>query len=247
MPFTLAHPAIILPLNKTKRFSLTALIAGSMVPDFEFFFQMREVENIGHHWYGILLFDLPVAILFCYVFHNLLKHLLVINLPALYRNRFVHTIGFRWNEYAAANKMKVFISLLTGILSHIAWDAFTHNNGFFVMLIPALQSNINISGKLIPVYFLLQILFSVAGMWAVHRAVVRIPPKPTQHLSIKTNSFYWPSFMLVFLIIVLSRILLWPQYNSFWGIVMACIGGFMYTWISISLIFKNKPLKKLHI
>lgn len=52
MPFTFAHQAIILPLKKSKRFCSTALIAGSIVPDFEFFFQLREVENIGHRWHG---------------------------------------------------------------------------------------------------------------------------------------------------------------------------------------------------
>jgi len=246
MPFTLAHPAIMLPLDKTERFSLTALIAGSMVPDFEFFFQMREVENIGHHWYGILFFDLPVAILFCYAFHNLLKHLLIINLPKSYRKKFIDMIDFNWNEYAAANKMKVFLSLLVGILSHITWDAFTHNNGFFVILIPVLSEQIKIAGKQLPVYFLLQIFSSIAGMWVVYWAIKKMPSNQEQRLIVKTNAWYWPSFILVFTLIVLCRIFIWPQYNSFWGIVMACMGGFIYTWILISFIFKNTQLKKLY-
>ena len=246
MPFTLAHPAIILPLAKSKRFSLTALIAGCIVPDFEFFFQMREVENIGHHWYGILLFDLPVAILFCYIFHNLLKNLLIINLPASYRNRFINLTGFRWNEYVAGNKMKVFLSLMVGVLSHITWDAFTHNNGFFVLLVPVLQSNINIYGKIIPVYFLLQILSSIVGMYLVYQAIEKIPANEEHRLPVKTNAFYWPSFILLFALIVFGRFFIWPQYNSFWGIVMACMGGFIYTWILISFIFKNTQTQKLY-
>lgn len=104
MPFTLAHPSIILPLNKSRRFSLTALIAGSIVPDFEFFFQLREVENIGHYWYGILLFDFPVALISCFIFHNLLRNTLVINLPASFRNRFANVLDFDWNTFAKTNK-----------------------------------------------------------------------------------------------------------------------------------------------
>lgn len=246
MPFTLAHPVIMLPLDKTNRFSITALIAGSMVPDFEFFFQMREVENIGHHWYGILLFDLPVAIVFCFAFHNLLKQLLIINLPESYRNKFINVIGFNWNAYAAANKMKILLSLLVGIFSHIAWDAFTHYDGFFVLLLPVLQYNISIMGKTIPVYFLLQIFSSFAGMWLLYRAITKLPDTATGSLSVKTNVYYWPAFIIVFTIIVVARIYIWPQYNSFWGIVMACMGSFIYAWVLISFIFKNTQTKNLY-
>lgn len=246
MPFTLAHPAIMLPLAKTGRFSLTALIAGSMVPDLEFFLQMREVENIGHHWYGVLLFDLPVAIVCCYVFHNLLKYLLIIHLPAAYRNKFIDVIGFNWNVYAAANKMKILFSLFLGILSHIAWDGFTHHDGFFVLLLPVLQSSISITGKPIPAYFFLQIFSSVAGMWLLYRAIVQLPAASTGVMQVKINIFYWPAFTIAFTIIVMARICIWPQYNSFWGIVMACMGGFIYSWVLISLIFKNTQAKKIY-
>ena len=60
MPFTIAHPAIILPLRKRGSIlSTTGLIIGSMIPDLDLFIQMREVENLGHQWYGIFLFDMP--------------------------------------------------------------------------------------------------------------------------------------------------------------------------------------------
>lgn len=38
MPFTFSHPAIILPLSylPKKWFSLTGLIIGSLIPDFEY-------------------------------------------------------------------------------------------------------------------------------------------------------------------------------------------------------------------
>ncbi len=98
MPFTFAHPAIILPLKKSKRFCSTALIAGSIVPDFEFFFQLREVENIGHRWHGIFLFDLPLALFFCFIFRNLLRNALVINLPESIRNRVAVVLDFDWKN-----------------------------------------------------------------------------------------------------------------------------------------------------
>jgi hypothetical protein len=247
MPFTAAHPAIILPLAKSKKVSLTALVAGCIIPDFEFFLQLREVENIGHHWYGVVLFDLPAGILFCYIFHNLLKHLLIINLPATYRHKFMHTIGFNWNAYAAANKMKVFLSLLMGVLSHVGWDAFTHHDGFFVLAIPFLASNINIAGKTIPLYFMLQVFSSIAGMAILYHALIKTPANTASGFIVKRNTFYWPCFALLFAFIFLCRIFLWPQYNTFWGIVMAGMGGFIYAWVSVSVVFKNIQPKKIYV
>jgi hypothetical protein len=42
MPFTFAHPAIVLPLKHLPKrwYSLTGLIIGSMTPDFEYFIRM---------------------------------------------------------------------------------------------------------------------------------------------------------------------------------------------------------------
>jgi hypothetical protein len=243
MPFTLAHPAIVLQLDKTEKFSLTALIVGCMVPDFEFFLQMREVENIGHHWYGILLFDIPAGLLVCFIFHNLIKKSLIINLPAACQNRVANLFSFKWNAYAFSNKIKILYSLLLGILSHIVWDAFTHYDGFFVLLLPVLQSHINIIGNKIPAYFFLQIFSSLAGMWLTYLAIAKLPYTPSAGFKVKKNILYWPLFAIAFAVIVTSRICIWPHYNSFWGLVMACMGGTIYAWILISFIFKNTPLK----
>ena len=67
MPFTFSHPAIILPLLKLgkNKVSATALIAGSMAPDFEYFinFQMKQIH--GHTAAGMFYYDFPLAILLC--------------------------------------------------------------------------------------------------------------------------------------------------------------------------------------
>ncbi len=50
MPFTLAHPAAVLPVkNKWPHlFNGTALILGSMAPDFEYFIRFKAQGTIGH-------------------------------------------------------------------------------------------------------------------------------------------------------------------------------------------------------
>jgi len=238
MPFTLSHPAIILPLIRSKRFSTTALIAGSMVPDFEFFFQMREVENIGHHWQGIFLFDFPIAFICCLVFHNLLRNSLIINMPALLKDRVIHVMNFDWNDYALKNKLKVTLSLSTGITSHILWDGFTHYDGMFTEMFSVLAMNIEILSFVIPVYFLLQIAFSLIGLFLICVAIIQLPKQKSDTIE-KKSSGYWNRFMITVSIFLVIRLAGWPEYNSFWGVFMAVMGSICYSWIIISLNFKK--------
>jgi hypothetical protein len=246
MPFTLAHPAIILPLSKNKRFSTTALIAGSMVPDFEFFFQLREIDNIGHHWYGILLFDFPMAMICCFLFHNLLRNSLIINLPVYLRSRFIDVSFFDWNTYTRTNKWKITFSLIIGICSHILWDGFTHYDGIFVEALPVLTAKTGIVGIDIPVYFLLQLVFSIIGLLAVTYAIICLPQQQATSGEEK-NDRYWPSFGLTLSLILCIRLTGWPHYNSFWGVFMAVMGGICYTWIITSVLFKHFSSKKIFL
>ncbi len=237
MPFTLAHPTVVLPLLKQKRLSVTGLIIGSMIPDFEFFLQMREVENIGHHWYGIILFDVPMAFLFCYIFHNLLRNLFIANLPGFLRNRCGAVYNFNWNSYAANNKVAVLLSIVIGVVSHVGWDAFTHYDGVFVDAIPFLAQPIEIQSHSLPVYFLLQLFFSAAGLMVMLLYVFQLPILSKTEIR-QPQKIYWPLLIVLFLILFSIRVVAWAQYNTFWGLVMAAFGGFTYSWIATSFFFK---------
>ena len=56
MPFTLSHPALVLPLNllPKKWFSITGLVIGSMAPDLQAFFTDDADKTQTHTWWGIL-------------------------------------------------------------------------------------------------------------------------------------------------------------------------------------------------
>ncbi|CDH03903.1 DUF4184 family protein [Xenorhabdus bovienii] len=59
------------------------------------------------------------------------------------------------------------LSLFIGAVTHIGWDAFTHDKGFFVELIPLLQFRIFHSitnGQGISIYKILQHLSSLSGL-----------------------------------------------------------------------------------
>ncbi len=245
MPFTLSHPAIIFPLLKSKyKLSFTALVVGSLVPDFEFFLQMREVDNIGHHWYGVFLFDLPMGLMCCFLFHNLLKNIFVNNLPDTFGFSLFDSINFDWNKYAMANIWWVLLSLFIGISSHIFVDGFTHYDGFFVMLLPMLSNTIYILNVSIPVYLFLQIVFSVIGILIVAiRLLKNISFKNLNAVKGEKNKFYWPVLCFTFITIVSIRLIFWPAFNSFWGIFMAIMGGVMYSSLLVSYLYQKTFLK----
>jgi hypothetical protein len=238
MPFTIAHPAIILPLCRNKKLSVTALFVGSMVPDFEFFFQLREVENIGHHWYGILLFDMPIALLLAYLFHGLLRNVLIQHLPSFLKSRVINCKSFDWNAHVRRYPFSVAFSLVVGIFSHIVWDGFTHDDGFFVSKMPFLLNKTGWAFLNIPFYFLLQLLFSVIGLIAVLYVIYQLPQQALTS-SISYKSYFWESFALLMVSFLFVRIIGWPQYNSFGGLMIAFMGCCFYAWVLASLLFHN--------
>jgi hypothetical protein len=130
MPFTFAHPAIVLPLiNKRKKiFSSSGLIIGSIIPDFESFIRFDEHKQYSHTWLGIFWFDLPLAIIFAFIFHNIVRDPLIKNLPYSIGSKFYSYIDLNWNAFFRKHFIMVIYSMLIGITSHLLWDSFTHLN-----------------------------------------------------------------------------------------------------------------------
>ena len=144
MPFTFSHPAIILPLTNfpKKWFSLTGLIIGSLTPDFEYFLRMKIFSIYSHTLPGIFWFDFPLAIILCFLFHQIIRTTFVKNLPNFIQTRFLIYNSFNWKKYFKENLLIVFISIIIGISSHLFWDSFTHEDGFFVTHLSFLKSSI---------------------------------------------------------------------------------------------------------
>ena len=81
MPFTFSHPAVVLPLIRAGlKLSATGLIIGSIIPDFEYFIRMRDWSRYSHTLVGLAWFDLPLAILVCFIYHLIVKNYLFDNL-----------------------------------------------------------------------------------------------------------------------------------------------------------------------
>lgn len=163
MPFTLAHPAAIVCL-KNKHFNFTALILGSIAPDFLYFINFRSYGYFGHELLGLFLVNLPICFLLAYIFHNVMKSNLISHLPRPFDSwyGYLRTEKFILHSW---NDVLVFAySALIGMITHVVWDGFTESSGFFVKHINWLSHKIFIGEETgIYIYKLIQYGSTVIG------------------------------------------------------------------------------------
>lgn len=172
MPFTFAHPVAILPFinDRRKLFSSSGLVIGSIIPDFESFVMEDTHKVYGHTWWGVLWFDLPLAIIVSFIFHGIARDPLIRNLPNFIGNKFKHMIGFSWWRFFKRHFVVVIVSMLIGITSHLLLDAFTHLN----LADPdATDSNIYFGG--IRLYLILQYSVSLLGLLIIMLYIIKMP------------------------------------------------------------------------
>ncbi|NJB71694.1 hypothetical protein GGR42_002156 [Saonia flava] len=177
---------------KNKYLSASGLIMGSMVPDFEFFIRMKAEGPYGHTFLGMLWLNIPLAMVFLFLYHNVVRNELIYSLPLFFEKRFNDFLTFNWNRYFGKNFLIVIVSILLGNMSHLLWDSFTHFDGFFVERIPFLQREI----LGIPIYDASQYICSLIGLIAILFFVFKMPID-TEIESKKGKINYWLYVVLV--------------------------------------------------
>jgi hypothetical protein len=210
MPFTISHAAIVVPFSESspKYLSATGLIIGSMVPDFLYFIFLNPYFNAGHQWWGVFVYDIPLAILLAYLYHNIVKPVLLPYLPAWIRGRLQLFRPFNWNNYFRQHYLVVFSSVIIGILTHFFLDAFTHEEGFFVSAFSFLQRDIQVLRHPMKMWYLMQYISSVAGLVLLFYFFGRIPfVKNSPTVSTPRKAGFW-----LLLAVVSGLILLGNEY-----------------------------------
>lgn len=225
MPFTFSHPAIVLPLTFLPRqwFSLTGLVIGSLTPDFEYFLRMRIKSNYSHTIDGLFWFDLPLGLLLAFIFHNIVRDSLFDNLPTILKSRFSAFRQFDWNEHFKKNWFVVVISILIGAASHIFWDSFTHDHGYFVQTIPALQNSVDFLGRQIPILKILQHSSTLLGGLVIVFAIYKLPTNKTEKGNIQLK--YWAILVGLSLTIISTRILSGFDYKQYGNLIVTAISA----------------------
>ncbi|MEA5466073.1 DUF4184 family protein [Leptothoe sp. PORK10 BA2] len=212
MPFTISHAAAIIPFNR-RPFILSALITGSMSPDFLYFIPGIPNQAITHTLPGLLIFCLPASLAVLLLYHHWLQQPLQSLLPRSIRLRLPgHSFNPSWPW--------IVVSILIGAFTHIFWDSFTHSYGQGVKLLPILeQPVITVAGETLLFYKLLQYLSTILGglvviVWAA-QWLWQQPPQETPMVTERSNP-------LLLVLITISSSLLGLVY----GLLYYPVGGF---------------------
>jgi hypothetical protein len=162
LPFTPAHPAAVLPLRKLLVFS--ALVVGSLAPDFHYFFNLGPSRTFTHSIRGAFIFCLPVSLAVLWIFQTLMKAPLISLSPRAHQEKLAHLAApFRWRPMG--HFAVIVFSVLVGIGTHIVWDSITHERGLIVRNFPNLSAPaVDEFGTPRPLYDVLQHVSTLVGM-----------------------------------------------------------------------------------
>jgi Domain of unknown function (DUF4184) len=171
MPFTLSHPAAVLPIHSRFKnwIPLSALVIGSLVPDAEYYFPMPEHFKLNSHaLLGTFSSSLPFGICLWLIFYWLAPSAAFL-LPSPHREAIAPQLKPRLASLAQA--LGVALGVLIGAWSHVLWDSFTHVRGWIVRHVPLLQRPL--FGHGLPGYKDLQYFSSVLGLCVLFYAYNR--------------------------------------------------------------------------
>jgi hypothetical protein len=165
MPFTLAHPAAAIPCRQYLGSwgVSTAVVIGSIVPDFSYFIPLPIDPTFSHSLIGLVLFCLPLGVLSYFLFYLLVAPLAYALLPLPNRGRLSTTWAI--GKVPTNPPVGIVVSLLVGAITHLVWDSFTHSNGAIVALFPSLATPLfDWEGYTLFVYGALQHTSTILGL-----------------------------------------------------------------------------------
>ncbi|MFD2513762.1 DUF4184 family protein [Pontibacter locisalis] len=197
MPFTAAHPAIVLPLKQFQKrwFSLTGLVTGSIAPDFGYFLSfLFEIRISSHDLRDIYTFNLPVTILLAVLFHGFVRDNSIKYLPPFLKKKALPAKGVHWFRYLRQHWFIFLLSATIGILSHLFWDSFTHYDGYFVSKVPWLLKPVEAFGITLPISRVIQHASTLVGLIVILLYVLFLPSYPV------TASHNWAGYWALVLI-----------------------------------------------
>lgn len=248
MPFTFSHPAIAFPIRWVlgSWTSITGLVIGSMVPDFEKFIKMAPNNTFSHTLGGIFWFNLPLGIILCFVFHRVVRNPLIESTPEHLRKRLYKYKSVDWPKIFKRNYLGIMVSIIIGAASHLIWDAFTHSpekvnesSRGIIQLNPDrefYQQFINTFDG----------LSSILGLVFIYGVMLSLPKLSVPYRSGLKKLNYWIMCFTVALVIVLLRLLVDLSIDDFWHLVITSISSFLIGLIVASLLIGKTENLKIH-
>jgi uncharacterized protein DUF4184 len=174
VPFTLAHPAAVLPLRRLARLRVAPLILGAMVPDLPYFLPGKFQRIIPE------THDFLASITTCLLLGYLaLITLLLLRRPltALLASRARWLCLHALEPFTRLSSAWLWAgpAILLGVWSHLLWDSFTHTDGWVSRRVSALTAPVVIGPYTEPMAHVLQYLSSVLGLAVMIVWYARLP------------------------------------------------------------------------
>jgi hypothetical protein len=177
VPFTLAHPAAVLPLRGIAGLRAAPLIIGAMIPDLPYYVPSAAVHVLGrfpetHRFEGsyttclVLGYGLLVAV---FLLRRPLTALLSVRARRLCLGALA-PFSQRPLEWVLAP-----LAIVLGVWTHLLWDSFTHADGWMVHRVAALSAPVVIGPYTSTVCHVLQYLSSVFGLAVMAVWYSRLP------------------------------------------------------------------------
>ena len=240
MPFTVSHAAAVLPLQRFGKhpLPLTALMIGSMAPDFGYFFSHEASRLLTHSFLSLLTFSLPAGLAVWLFYVAVLEKATITLLSDRWHTRFAHT-----DAITPALMLRASLAIILGALTHILWDAFTHRGTFFTDAFPVLVGPTP-GFSWLPIYHLLHGLSSVVGMviliyWARH--LHRQPAKSLIRPYHVTERERVQALWLLAVAAVVTALIHWSPYihrrydAQLFSAAVGLMSGFAIAWCCIAV------------
>jgi hypothetical protein len=199
MPFTLAHPAAILPLRGGRYLRTMPLILGALVPDTRYYvpgevaryFAVPETHSFVGSFTSCLLLGYA-ALIVVYQLRRPLTALLSARARWLYLTAIAPFK--RPREWLLAP-----VAIVVGAWTHLLWDSATHPEGWIVHRVAALSAPVTIGSYTGQVCHLLQYVSSVFGLVVLVVWYWRLSPAPPRTVrdAHATRSLAGPVLLLV--------------------------------------------------
>jgi hypothetical protein len=158
MPFTLAHPAAVLPL-RGRGLPTTAMVAGAMVPDLPQLLGFTQARDLSHSPLGVVTIDLGMGLVALMLWYAVYRRPLADLAFDPWRDRLPDVVAMDLRTWLLSVP-----AVAVGAATHVVWDAFTHEDGWGVQHLSPLEA----SYRGVAVYEVLQLAFSaLAFAWVL--------------------------------------------------------------------------------
>ncbi len=194
MPFTISHAATALPFLKT-RIIFSALVIGTMSPDFEYIV-MHGFERAGAHTLpGLFYFCIPAGLVVLYLYHYFWLPVIIDHCPKNIRQRLIASNRTAFRFGPLSHFINILFSLFLGALLHLGLDLLSHGYGDSVKLFPWLLQKVP-GLPMLHWWALLHGLGSVLGLGILSIALIvwyrKTPPfpeaGPPQRISVRMGA-----------------------------------------------------------